>query len=264
MNETETAARSERRQDQRILGISFFNGTAAAAVDTAVSKRGCVVIPASPALLKLNYDEGYRQAMQQADLVLPDSGLLTKLWKIKAGTAVAKSSGIEYLRSLLQTDAFKKERNVIWVVPSEAAKQKAIELLRREKIPAADENFHVIGRRSASGQEHALLLQLEERRPEHVIVALRGGGQEELGIYLRDYLLYRPTIHCVGAALGFLSGDEEAIPDWAQRRQLGWLARLVSQPRMILPRLGIALALAAMVFRYGSELPPLRTRWTDL
>jgi hypothetical protein len=40
--------------------------------------------------------------------------------------------------------------------------------------------------------------------------------------------------------------------------------RLISQPGMILPRIGIAVVLAGMVFMYRSELPPLRNRWTDL
>jgi UDP-N-acetyl-D-mannosaminuronic acid transferase (WecB/TagA/CpsF family) len=253
----------EAATEERVLGIRFFNGTAAAAVDAAVASRGCVVMPASPALLKLNYDDGYRSALQHADLVLPDSALLTKLWRIKTGPTLSKLSGIGYLRCLFETEPLKSGKTALWVVASLTAKQKAVQFLQGRGIPAGDESFHVM-ERGAPGQDHALLLKIEERRPEHVIIGLRGGGQEELGIYLRDYLLYRPTVHCVGAALGFLTGDEPAISDWAQRRDLGWLSRLASQPRMILPRVGIALALAAMVFRYGAELPPLRTRWTDL
>jgi UDP-N-acetyl-D-mannosaminuronic acid transferase (WecB/TagA/CpsF family) len=96
------------------------------------------------------------------------------------------------------------------------------------------------------------------------VIGLRAGLQEPLAVYLRDYLLYRPCIHCVGAALGFLSGDEDPIPDWARKFQLGWLARLIGQPRMLLPRFALALSFAAIVLRYRSELPPLRTRWTDI
>ena len=251
----------QRSTADRVLGIDFFNGTAATAAE---SLRGCVVVTAAPALLKLNYDEPYRRAMQSADQVLLDSGLLARLWKIRTGTELAKISGIQYLRALLSSAAFGTGKGVLWVVGSAQAKQKSIEFLQRSGISVDNESVHILDQRSASGREHELLLLLEERRPPHVVIALRGGGQEELGVYLRDYLLYRPTIHCVGAALAFLNGDEQPIPDWAQRRQLGWLARLVAQPRMILPRLGIAVAVAAMVFRYGSELPPLRTRWTDL
>ena len=83
-------------------------------------------------------------------------------------------------------------------------------------------------------------------------------------MYLREYLLYRPAIHCVGAALGFLSGAERPIPPWAERYQLGWFARLCAQPGMVIPRIGIAATLTAMVFKYRSEMPKLRPRWADL
>lgn len=258
----ETRAATDQRE--RILGISFFNGTAAAAVTAAIATRGCVAIPASPALIKLNYDEEYRQALREADLVLPDSGLLARLWRLATGRPLSKISGIHYLRCLLGEPSVTQSGNTLWIVPSEPAKEKALAFLRKRGCEVVDDCCHVAARSSASFQDHAVLLKLEERRPQHVVIALQRGGQESLGIYLRDYLLYRPTIHCVGAALGFLTGDEAAIPEWAQRYQLGWLARLKSQPSMLLPRLGIALAFAAMVFRYRSELPPLRTRWTDL
>lgn len=251
-------------QRERILGVSFFNGTASGAVTEATARGGCVLIPASPALLKLNYDEVYRDALQQADLVLPDSGLLARLWRIATGRSLTKISGIDYLRCLLDQPSIKDRGNTFWILPSEAAKQMAVPFLRKHGCEVLEDCCHVASQNNASFQDHALLLKLEERQPPHVVIALHWRGKESLGIYLRDYLLYRPTIHCVGAALGFLTGDEDAIPEWAQRHQLGWLARLGSQPRMILPRLGIALALAAMVFRYRSELPPLRTRWTDL
>ena len=61
---------------ERILGISFFNGTARGAVEQFRQIGGYLVAPASPALVKLNYDEEYRRALQQADLAIADSELL--------------------------------------------------------------------------------------------------------------------------------------------------------------------------------------------
>ena len=51
---------------ERILGISFFGGTLDEAIERHTANGGYVVIPAAPALLKLNFDEGYRRAMQSA------------------------------------------------------------------------------------------------------------------------------------------------------------------------------------------------------
>jgi hypothetical protein len=49
-----------------------------------------------------------------------------------------------------------------------------------------------------------------------------------------------------------------------ERLHLAWLARFAAQPQLILPRIGIAVLLAAMVLRSRSNLPPLKTRWSDM
>jgi len=250
--------------DEQVLGIRFFNGMAADAVDRLVPTGGYMVVPASPALIKLKYDEDYRRALQNADLALADSGLLVALWRIATGCKLKKISGIAYLRCLLKRDFIRSAGNSFWVVSSENAKDKAIEWLRQRGIHLNPQDFHVMARRGGSGQEHALLLQLEERRPSHIVITLGAGTQEKLALYLREYLLYRPSIHCVGAALGFLTGYERPIPEWAERHNLGWLFRVLSQPRMFLPRIGIAYVLAKMVFKYRSEFPQLQDHWVDL
>ena len=49
------------------------------------------------------------------------------------------------------------------------------------------------------------------------MIAIGGGIQDKLGQYLLEHLDYRPAIHCIGAALGFLTGDQVRIPDWADK-----------------------------------------------
>jgi UDP-N-acetyl-D-mannosaminuronic acid transferase (WecB/TagA/CpsF family) len=248
---------------ERVLGISFFNGTPAAAVEHLKLTGGLAVIPAAPALIKLNYDPDYRIAMQKADLALADSGLLVLLWKLVRRRLLRKISGIAYLKCLLSDCEIRKDEKLFWIVSSDTAKRKAIAWLQGRSFPIDADDCYVADR-EAPEHAHALLFEIEKRRPRHVIIAIRGTSQEKLGLYLRDFLLYRPSIHCVGAALGFLTGEERPIPDWAERYHAGWFLRLMSQPRMLLPRIGIAFALARMVFAYRSELPPLRERWTDV
>jgi len=247
----------------RVLGISFFNGTAGQAVEHLKGTGGLAVMPASPALIKLNYDTEYRLALQKADLALADSGLLVLLWRLVSGRRLRKISGITYLKCLVADCETRKNEKLFWIVSSAAAKHKAITWFHGRGVPINPDDCYVADREEQE-HAHALLFEIEKCHPQHVIIAVSGPTQEKLGLYLRDFLLYRPSIHCVGAALGFLTGDEPPIPDWAERCHLGWLVRLVSQPRMFLPRIGIAVVLAGMVFMYRSELPPLRDRWTDL
>ena len=248
---------------ERVLGISFFTGGVAEAVERHGRNGGYVVIPAAPALLKLNYDEEYRRAMQGADLALADSELLVLLSRLATGRRLQKISGISYLKQLLRQGGIQSE-STFWIFASNRAKEKAIGWLNERGLDIEDKNCFVASTSPSSSQDYAILVRIEEDKPKHVVIAMAGGGQEKLALYLRDYLLYRPSIHCIGAALGFLSGDERTIPEWAERKHLGWLMRLLAQPRMFFPRIGIALALLRMVFKYRSELPTLKKRWSDV
>src|ERR1700730_6924364 len=87
--------------NEQILGIKFFAGTPVEAIQRHTEIGGYLVVPAAPALMKLNDDEEYRKAMQNADLALADSGLLALLWKMATGRKVTKISGITYLKHLL-------------------------------------------------------------------------------------------------------------------------------------------------------------------
>ena len=101
----------------------------------------------------------------------------------------------------------------------------------------------------------ALLQRINERRPRHIVVTLGGGTQERLGLYLRGELDCKPSIHCIGAAIAFLSGDQVQIPRWADRMYLGWLFRCLSDPRRYMPRYWDARKLLSLMIRYGSSLP---------
>ena len=103
----------------------------------------------------------------------------------------------------------------------------------------------------------ALLELLERIRPQHVIITIGGGNQEPLGLYLKENLSFRPAIHCIGAAIAFLSGDQVIIPVWADRLYLGWLFRSVSAPHRYVPRYWGARKLLAMMVKYRDRLPPL-------
>jgi N-acetylglucosaminyldiphosphoundecaprenol N-acetyl-beta-D-mannosaminyltransferase len=66
---------------------------------------------------------------------------------------------------------------------------------------------------------------------------------------------YRPGIHCIGAAIGFLSGEQVRIPMWVDYLYLGWLWRSVSAPTKFVPRYWKATRLVWLMIRYGAKAP---------
>ena len=247
----------------QILGIRFFEGSASSAVEEMSRAGGVVVVPAAPAMVKLRSDEVYRRAMVSADLAIPDSGLMVLLWKILRREALTRISGLVYLKHLITGAAFRESERSFFVLPTNSAKTKLLNWASSEGLRITSDDCYVAPAYAAVVEDREVLSSINNRRPAHIIIAIGNGPQEKLGIFLRDNLSYRPAIHCIGAALGFLTGDQIAIPDWADRFYLGWLFRLFAQPRIFIPRLTRALELPWLILRYGGDLPPMRRQRTE-
>ena len=244
---------------QQILGIHFFNGDVTEAVALMFERGGFLVAPSGTCFVRLREDETYRRAVLAADLAIPDSGLMVVIWRWLQRKSIQRISGLKYLKCLL--GKLKGEgTKVFWVLPNERACQKLVDWSRRESFLINRGNCYIAPRYGSDVDDRNLLSLIEQNRPAHVIVAIGSGAQEKLGYYLRENLSYRPAIHCIGAALGFVTGDQTGIPDWVDRLYLGWLWRLVAQPRIFIPRLSRGLELPWLIWKYGEKLPPVRNR----
>jgi exopolysaccharide biosynthesis WecB/TagA/CpsF family protein len=252
-----SAAVTVSAQFRQILGIRFFIGDADEAI-ARMSRGGLLVVPAAPALKNLAHDPGYREALQGADLVIADSAFMVMIWNWLKHDSIRRVSGLKYLSSLLKQPDFYQPDGSFWIMASEKSARRNTSWLRRQGIVLAPEDKYVAPVYGKAIHDPALLKRIEERRPRHIIVTLGGGTQEQLGLYLRSELNWKPSIHCVGAAIAFLSGDQVQIPLWADRMYLGWLFRCVSDPRRYMPRYWDARKLYSLMVRYGSSLPDSR------
>ena len=241
---------------RRILGIDFFFGTAEEAIDR-IRSGGLLVVPAAPALKDLGTNAGYRDALVHADLAITDSGLMVLLWNLLANDRITRLSGLEYLRTLLYHEDVRSPGNTLWVMANEKSVSLNTAWLREQGIRVPDECVYLAPFYNSQIEDPALAELLNRLRPKHVIITLGGGVQERLGLWLKRQLEYAPAIHCVGAAIAFLSGDQVIIPEWADHFYFGWLYRCVSDPRRYAPRYWAARKLVRLLVQYRSELPPL-------
>ena len=247
----------------QILGISFFNGDVDEAIDSMVQRGGFLIAPSGTCFARLREDEGYRRAVIAADLAIADSGLMVLLWRLLRREKIGRISGLKYLKHLLRKLKGEGIGEIFWVLPSERAQQKLFEWSRREAFPIASKNCYVAPRYGGEIEDRNLLSLLEQNCSSHVIIAIGSGAQEKLGYYLRENLSYRPAIHCTGAALGFVTGEQVAIPDWADRLFLGWFFRLLAQPSVFILRLSQAFEFPWLIWKYGEKLPPPSRRQTS-
>ena len=238
---------------RNILGVRFFVGDAPQAVELG-AQGGLVVAPAAPALVDLERDEDYRQALTEADLVITDSGLLVIIWNLIKSDHVHRVSGLEYLELLLQRPEFGRPGSSFWVMPSRESMGRNLAWLNSQGHAVREEDCYLAPKYQPGPiNDPALLKQVHDRRPQHIIVCVGGGVQERLGLFLKRECDYRPAIHCIGAAIGFLSGDQVHIPAWADRLVLGWFFRCVSNPSRFVPRYFRALQLPLTMWRHAQR-----------
>jgi len=243
----------------RILGIDFFDVSAKAAIEI-MHGGGLLVVPAAPALKDLDRNPDYRDALLNADLVLTDSAFMVLIWNRLQSKPIKRLSGLEYLRELLLEPDVRQPGNTLWIMASPISAQRNLNWLAGQGITIPDDNVYmapIYG--SAPIADPELLDRLNRLRPQHVIVTIGGGTQERLGLYLKRNLAYLPAIHCIGAAIAFLSGDQVNIPVWADKYYLGWLFRSLSEPKRYIPRYWDARKLLSLMLRYRDRIPDLKT-----
>ena len=186
------------------------------------------------------------------------------LWRLLRRQKVERISGYKYLKRLLGRLKGEVKQDVFWILATKHAQRTLFDWSRREGFSVAEKNCYVAPWYGSEVEDRDLLALLEQHRPTHVIVAIGSGAQEKLGYFMRENLSYRPAIHCIGAALGFITGDQISIPDWADRSYLGWFFRLLAQPRVFIPRLSRAFELPWLIWKYGEKLPVARGRPSEV
>lgn len=237
-----------------ILGIRFFQGGATEAVDR-MGQGGLLVVPAAPALKDLATDASYRDALVHADLALADSAFMVLIWNLLQRDSVRRLSGLKYLRELLRRADVRQPGNTVWIKANEASAARNLGWLAREGIGVPKDCIYLAPMYGAVIDDTPLVEMLERIRPQHVVITIGGGPQERLGIYLKRKLSFGPAIHCTGAAIAFLSGDQVRIPVWADKLYLGWLFRAISEPGIFIPRYWGARKLFGLLRHYRERLP---------
>jgi UDP-N-acetyl-D-mannosaminuronic acid transferase (WecB/TagA/CpsF family) len=257
MNATAAASLTGAKSFRRILGVEFFCGSAEDAI-ARMRRGGLLVVPAAPALKDLASNPEYREALLNADLAITDSAYMVLIWNFIALDHIRRLSGLEYLRELLLQPDIREPGNTLYVMASPKSAQINLAWLAGQGITVPEESVYMAPLYGARLDDPALLERVNRLRPQHIIVTIGGGTQERLGLYLKRNLDYLPAIHCIGAAIAFLSGDQVYIPDLADKLYLGWLYRCFSEPRRYVPRYWGARLLLGLMLRYRGELPPLK------
>ncbi len=238
------SAKGESYLSCNVLGVNFIDEPVGRCIEV-VSRGGLLVVPSGPGLATIDRDPVYKEAIQRADFALADSGYLVLLLRFFKLRSMHRISGLRFMDKLLNNARFQSRFKTLWVMPRDEEIAATKEVLKGRGVQFEDTDFHVAPfyQDPNKVEDMELLADIERDRPDWVILNIAGGKQEKLGLYLRNNLSYKPAIICTGAAIAFLSGEQAHIPSWADRLYLGWLCRIVENPRVYGRRYWEALSL---------------------
>jgi N-acetylglucosaminyldiphosphoundecaprenol N-acetyl-beta-D-mannosaminyltransferase len=239
------------------LGIDLAALTIHEAVDHAVTQGGLICAPSGPGLCDLASDDFYVEALNNADLNLPDSGLAILLLRLLKIGRLPRTSGLGFLTALLHRPELQQVGASLWVMPTQSAADRNMNYLRGVGVQVEQQSCYVAPMYPKNGPvcDESLRRILSEQKPPFVFICTGSGSQEKLGFWLKQSLGYRPAICCIGAAIAFLSGEQAKVSPLADKLCLGWFVRCLHDPKRFIPRYLRAFKLVGLVLKYRDKSP---------
>ena len=227
-------------------GITFFDFNYDQ-IKKKFLKGGLLVIPSGPGLSTLEKDKQYHRALKNSDIAILDSGYFCLLLKILKFINVKKFSGYKFIKKILN-DKNLKNKSFIFVDPN---KQESIQNKKYLVSLKFKNSYHYIAPiyNMKSIQDRTLLKIINKKKPKFIVINLGGNTQEILGYYLKRKIKFNPIIICSGAAISFLTKQQAPINNFIDKIYLGWLVRIIFNPKVFLNRYFKSFTLFFIVYK---------------
>ena len=226
-----------------------FTDTNYANIKKLLNKGGLVVLPSGPGLSSINKNLNYKIALQNSDIVLFDSGYFCILLRFLKNIKVKKFSGYKLLENLIKD--LKKSKKKIFLIDPNLNESK----INRKYLNIKNLNQYIAPQYNKNKIEDIKLLNIINfQKPKYVIINLGGNTQEVLGYYLKQNLEYKPVIICSGAAISYFTKKQAPISSLIDKLYLGWLVRILFNPKVFLPRYLKAIKLLFIVLNNKVEI----------
>ena len=212
--------------------IKFYSGNYDQ-IKYEFDKGGVLVAPAASALANIDTDKQYYSSLKNSKIAILDSGFFCILLRIFRFQKVKKLSGFLFLKTFL--DNFKNQQKILFIDPSRKSNILNIKFLKSKKII----NFktYIAPNYNKKFFDLKLLNLINNYKPKYIVINIGGGSQEPLAIYINKNIKYNASIMCTGAALAFMTGEQAPINKFIDKVYLGWLTRIIWNPKLYLGRI---------------------------
>ena len=214
-------------------GIKFYNYSFTKIV-SIIDKGGYLVAPAASALSNISNNKKYHESLKKSDVAIFDSGFFCILLRIFKGKKINKLSGYFFLKKFLSMN-FKKKTKFLTIDPA-VADSKINKLYLRSKNIKNVKSYIAPKYEHNNVYDQKLIKLIKKYKPKYIIINIGGEIQEILGLFIKNNTSDKISIICTGAAIAFLTKRQAPINDVIDKFYLGWLARIVFNPRKSLVR----------------------------
>jgi N-acetylglucosaminyldiphosphoundecaprenol N-acetyl-beta-D-mannosaminyltransferase len=213
-------------------GINFIDSNYNYLIDFLIKKKGYLVAPAASSLSQIHNNIIYRKSLQQSTAAIFDSGFFCLCLILIKFLKFRKFSGYKFLNFFLNDKNLKKKK-ILSLDPSENdmklnnyyIKSKKFQYLRNYVCPIYNKKKIV---------DINLLNLINKYKPDFVIINIAGEVQEPLALYIKNNSSCRSVSICTGAAISFFTGSQAKITDFIDNFYLGWLARILHNPKYLI------------------------------
>ena len=202
-----------------------------------IKRKGLFVFPSGPGLSSIDKNPLYYDALINANLVFFDSGYFVLLLKMLKNISVNKFSGYMFFKLFIEFLKKNKSFKILSIDPSKISSSSNIKLYKKiglNKINFFNYVAPLYGKKSI--YDYVLVKKINKIKPRYVIINIAGGKQEILGYFLKKNINHKCTILCTGAAIAYFSGDQAPMNIFFDKLYLGWLIRILFDPKVFLPR----------------------------
>ena len=202
-----------------------------------IEKKGLFLFPSGPGLSSIENEIPYLKALKNADYNFFDSGYFVLLLKYFKKIDVNKFSGYLFIKLFLEYIKKNNNKKLFLVDPNIRLSVSNTKLFNKIGVIKKNINNYIAPQyNSKTISDRKLLNIIKKIKPEYILLNIGGGTQEILGLYLKNNIHFKCTIICSGAAISFFTGDQAPMNVFFDKIYLGWLIRIIFNPRVFLPR----------------------------
>ena len=214
-------------------GIKFYNYSFTKIV-SKINKGGLLVAPAASALAVIDNNKKYYEALKKSDIAIFDSGFFCILLRIFKGKKINKLSGYFFLKKFLDMN-FKKKTKFLSIDPTALDGKLNKSYLRSKNIKNVKSYIAPIYNHNNIYDKNLIKI-IKKYKPKYIIINIGGKIQEILGLFIKNNINFKISIICTGAAIAFLTKRQAPINNVIDKLYLGWLVRILFNPRKSLIR----------------------------